>query len=215
MIGSWRDNPLVRVLGSAASWFLYTMSFTLLLNSAFGVMLLGGSCASGGPYEIAVECPPEVALFAPLSIFAGLASVALGAFLAQGFGTPLTTWSWPVLFCGLGALFLLEFFVTGDPTGLILGLMFEIMGLVPLVFELRGSPQRVFLGQRSAGGEPFLEGDRARRTMLSPMVPNPDGAVAPTAGSWAASLGILVVSVAGGYLAAQSLFAAVANSGAR
>jgi len=213
MIGQWRDNPLVRVLGSAASWFLYTMSFTLLLNSVFGVMVLGGACASGGAYEIAVECPPEVAVFAPLSIFAGLASVALGAFLAQGFGTPLTTWSWPILFCGLGAAFLLEFFLTGDPVGLIIGVMFEIMGLVPLVLELRGSPQRTLLGQRTAGGAQFFEGDRARRSLLSPNTPNPEGAVVPTAGNWAASLGILGVSVVGGYFAAESLFAAVAASG--
>ena len=30
MTGSWRDSPLVRIVGSAASWFLFSLSFTLL-----------------------------------------------------------------------------------------------------------------------------------------------------------------------------------------
>ncbi|MBX3100476.1 MAG: hypothetical protein KF761_12970 [Salinibacterium sp.] len=206
-----RLSPLLRVLGSAASWFLFALSFTLLFHVTFSVMALGGSCASGGPYEIAVECPDSVAVFAPLSIFGGLIAVGINAFFARGFGTPLTTWAWPILFCGLGGAFLAAFFGTGDPVGLILGVMFELMGLIPLVIEFRGSPQRVFLGQRAATGDQYFEGDRARRTMLSPNSPNPEGALPPTLGGWLAVLVITIGFAVLGYWVAGVWFAAVAG----
>lgn len=196
----------MRIVGSAASWFLFALCFTLLFQVSSTVMGLGGFCANGGPYVIAVECPANVAAFAPLSIFGGLAAVAISAFFAQGFGTPLVTWAWPTLFCGLGLAFLGEFFSTGDPVGLVIGAMFEIMGVVPLVLELRGSPQRVFLGQFTATGMQFYEGDKARTSMLSRKEPNPEGAVQPTAANWAMSLGITVVFVALGILAGRALF---------
>ncbi len=212
MTGSWRDKPLVRVLGSAASWFLFALCFTLLTYSVFAVMLLGGSCASGGAYEIAVECPDSVVIFTPLSIFGGLAAVGIGIALAQGFGTPVTTWGWPILFCGLGALFLAAFFIAGDIVGLIIGVMFEVMGLIPLILELRGNPQRVFLGQTNAAGVQFLEGERARPTMMSRTQPNPEDAVAPTALNWLASLGITVLMSFAGYQLAVLMLVATVNA---
>ncbi len=183
---------------------------TLLQLSTFAVMSVGGSCASGGPYQIAVPCPDSVAAFAPLSVFGGLIAVGIAIYLAQGFGMPLAVWSWTILFCGLGTLFLIEFFATGDPVGLILGIMFEIMGLVPLVIELRGSGQRVFVGQVSAAGRQFYEGDRARSTLMSRRSPNPEGAVRPTALNWIASIGIAMVCAAGGYLTAVAWFGTLA-----
>lgn len=192
--------------GAAASWFLFSLSFSLLIQSSFVVMQLGGSCASGGPYEIAVECPDSVVAFTPLSIYGGLLAVGISIFLARGFGTPLTTWAWPVLFIGLGGAFLLAFIFAGDVTGLIIGGVFIIMGLVPLVLELRGSPQRVFLGQRDARGVQFNEGPRARRSLLSPTAPNPEGAVQPTFGHWALALAITIVSIGLGWTLALAWF---------
>ena len=209
---SWRDSALVRVGASAASWFLFALSFTLLFQVSFTVMALGGSCASGGPYEIAVECPEGVAAFAPLSIFLGLFAVGINAFFARGFGTPLTTWAWPILFCGLGAAFLYAFFASGDAVGLIIGVMFEVMGAVPLLLELRASPQRVLLGQRSATGEQFFEGDRAQRSLLSPYTPNPEGAIRPGAGQWLLALVVTAVFAFLGYWLGGLWFAAVAAS---
>ena len=110
---NWRDSPLVRIAGSAVSWFVFALSFTLLFQVSTSVLALGGYCASGGAYEIAVQCPDAVSFFAPLSIFMGLAGVFLGVYLSQGFGTPLQTWAWPILFCGLGGAFLFGFFVAG------------------------------------------------------------------------------------------------------
>jgi hypothetical protein len=183
---------------------------TLLQLSTFAVMSVGGSCASGGPYQIAVPCPDSVAAFAPLSVFGGLIAVGLSIYLAQGFGMPLTVWAWTILFCALGALFLAAFFATGDIVGLLLGIMFEIMGLVPLVIELRASPQRVFVGQFTASGQQFYEGTRARTTMLSRRSTNPEGSARPTALNWIASIGIAAVCGVGGYYAAIAWFGTLA-----
>lgn len=201
----WRSAPLTRVVGSAASWFLFSLSFSLLFRVSTAVMSLGGSCASGGPYEIAVECPDNVAIFAPLSIFGGLIAVGISAFLAQGFGTPLTTWAWPVLFVGLGLAFLFSL----DVVGLVIGVFFVIMGLVPIVLELRGSPQRVFLGQFAANGQQFYEGENARRSLMSPTTPNPQDAVRPTSANWVLAIGIVVIFAFLGYWVAGIWFTAV------
>jgi hypothetical protein len=187
MTATWRDSALVRIAGSAAAWFLFALCFSLLLQVSLVVMSLGGSCASGGPYDIAVECPDN-------------------AWFARGFGTPLTTWAWPILFVGLGGAFLLAFIFGQDIVGLIIGAMFIIMGLVPLVLELRGSPQRVFVGQFSASGKQFYEGESARRALMSPTEPNPEGSVAPTFFDWALALAITVGAVALGYLTAVAWF---------
>lgn len=200
---SWRDRPYLRVLGSAASWFLFALFFTLLYLSSSVVLGLGGFCASGGPYEIRVECPDAVVLFTPLSIFGGLFAVVVSVALAQGFGTPLYTWAWPILFGGLGIAFLLS----ADVTGYIIGGMFIIMGAVPLVLEFRGSIQRIFLGINNAAGVRFSEPDTARKSMMSPGDVNPDGAVPPTGLNWAASLGILVVFGLAGIFIARLWFA--------
>lgn len=199
---SWRNAPIVRVLGSALSWFLFGLSFTMLFQVSFTVMSLGGSCASGGPYEIAVECPAEVVAFAPLSIFGGVISVAIAIFFARGFGTPLLSLAWPILFIGLGAAFLL----TMDVVGLVIGVLFVLMGLAPLVIELRGSVQRVLIGQRAADGTQFYEGEGARRSFMSMSKPNPEGAVRPNAGHWALALGVSIVSGGLGYLAATAWY---------
>ena len=96
------NGPAARMLGSAVSWLLFSISFTLLYQVSAVVMGLGGFCASGGPYVIETQCPDAVVIFAPLSIFGGLIAAAIGLFFARGFGTPLVIWAWPILFVGLG-----------------------------------------------------------------------------------------------------------------
>ena len=204
-------SPLWRVLGSIVSWLLFSVSFTLLYMGSATVMGLGGFCASGGPYVIQTECPDAVVAYVPLSIFGGLAAAAIGAVFAQGFGTPLVSWAWPILFCGLGAAFLIASTAPGGITFLIIGIMFVIMGLVPLVLEFRASPQRVFLGSTTASDVRFVESGRARYspTQLTHWGARESGeAVAPSAGDWALSLGILVASVGLGIYLAMLLWAA-------
>lgn len=199
----------MRILGSGGAWFVFSLNFSLLFQVSLVVMSLGGSCASGGPYEVAVECPEGVVAFAPLSIFGGLLAVGIALVLAQGFGMPLHVWAWPILFVGLGGAFLLAFIFGQDLTGLIIGVMFIAMGFAPLVLELRGGAQRTFLGQRSASGVQFLEGARARRSLMTTTDPNPEGAVAPTGLDWLLGLGVPVLAVVLGYFTALAWFASL------
>jgi hypothetical protein len=192
--------------GSALSWFLFALNMSLLFFVSFTVMSLGGFCASGGPYVIEVECPENVAAFAPLSVFGGLFAVAISLLLAQGFGFPLIVWAWPILFGSLGGVFLVSFFAVGDLTGLVIGALFLVMALAPLVLELRASPQRTILGTVDANGARFQEGDRARRSMMSTGEPNPEGAVRPTSLHWATSLVLAIVPAWAGYFLARLWF---------
>jgi hypothetical protein len=182
----WRNSAAVRVIASALSWFLFALGFTVLLNAVFGVMAIGGNCASGGPYVIAHECPDNTA-FAPLGILGGVLAVGISIYLAQGFGTPLVTWAWPILFGVLGGLFV----SSGELVGFIIGGLFLIMAVIPLIIEVRASPQRVFVGQFSASGNQFFEGDRARKSFSSSS-PISDGQ-RPTALNWLASLAIALL----------------------
>jgi hypothetical protein len=205
-------SPLWRVLGSVVSWLLYSLCFTLLYMGSATVMGLGGFCASGGPYVIQTECPDAVVAFVPLSIFGGLAAVAIGALFAQGFGTPLLAWAWPILFVGLGAAFLISSAQPGAITFLIVGIMFVAMGVVPLVLEFRVSPQRVFLGSTNAADVRFIESAKARWSPTSAAhfgATDSGEPVMPTAGDWALSLGILVASAGLGIYLAMLMWAAV------
>jgi hypothetical protein len=206
---AWARNPLGRVLGSFASWFLFSLCMSLLVQGMFGLMAVGGSCADGGPYVSAQPCPDAVALFMPLSVFGGLASVALALAFSNGFGVSLLDLAWPILFCGLGGGFLFAFAATGDPTGLIIGVLFEAMGLVPLVLALRASAQRVFLGAVNARGERFYEGETVRFSLVGVKYSTGDSTVPPTFGDWSASLLVWVLAMALGYYAAVAAYAAV------
>jgi hypothetical protein len=204
-------SPLWKYLGSAASWLLFAFCFSLLAGGASIVMGLGGFCASGGAYVIQTTCPDVVTWSAPLSIFGGLIAVGIGVIVAQGFGTPLVSWAWPILFIGLGLAFAGAGIVSGID-GIVfdlLALMFIVMGGVPLVLELRADPQGFFLGTTNADGAPFLTRETGRRSLYrftgaAERLPDQDAAVTATARDWALSLGILIVFAGlGVYLAAQ------------
>jgi hypothetical protein len=225
-------SPLWRYFGSAASWLLFTFCFTLLAGGATIVMGLGGFCASGGAYVIQTQCPDIVTWSAPLSIFGGLIAVAIGVLLASGFGTPLVSWAWPILFIGLGLAFAGSGIVSGVD-GIVfdlLAVMFILMGGVPLVIELRADPQGFFLGTTNADGTKFVTRDTGHRSLyrfaqadernqpypgLQAAEPDaaggdsaPAGPIAPTARDWALSLGILLVFGGVGVYLALQIFAA-------
>ncbi|MEO8625387.1 MAG: SHOCT domain-containing protein [Candidatus Limnocylindrales bacterium] len=113
---------------------------TLVFLSMRAVMDVGGFCAEGGPYEIQTHCPEGTALLLPLAIFAGLGSAALMGWKGQSLGGPfgsLVALAWPALFISLGWNFL-EYGLWADSSGivwgwLIPGIVFEIMGIVPLI----------------------------------------------------------------------------------
>lgn len=160
----WRQRWPARPAGSAASWFFVTLGAGLLFTVTGRVMAVGGSCASGGPYEIAVPCPDGVELLIPLALLsAGLGVVAMVLF-SPDFGVSLFGFGWLLLFGGLGTFFLQAFFVHGDPIGLIVGGVFALMGVVPLVYLLVNAPRAVFLGRVDARGRLYTpEGTRPPR----------------------------------------------------
>lgn len=132
--------PLIfRYLAMVVSWAGFTMAFTLLYLSMRAVIGVGGFCAEGGPYVIETHCPGNVEVFLPASIYVGLAAVALNLFVARGLGASLALFAWPTLFIGLSV----NFFESGlNPeamgvTGIGLGVMFFVMGAIPLVAWLR------------------------------------------------------------------------------
>ena len=198
---SWRAHPAVRVAGAAIGWFGLAACLTLLFNVALVVMALGGACANGGAYEIAVECPENVAAFAPLSIWGGLISVGVWLFFSGGFGTPLPGWAWFGLFGGLSVPFALA----GGTEGWLVAGVFFIMGIVPIGLELRANAARAFLGTRDVNGQTFSFGDNSRRALLSYAAPL-DGTVAPNASNWLLGLGVPIAAVALGILAGNAAF---------
>ena len=204
------NGPVARVAGSAVSWLLFAVCFTLLHRVSALVMGLGGSCASGGPYVIETPCPESVVVFAPLSIFGGLAAVVVALFFARGFGTPLVIWAWPILFVGLGVDFLLASFMPGAGANLVVAIVFIGMGLGPLFFVLRVGAARLLIGTTNAHDRPFRDGRGPTLIIFSGDRAGGDDAVRATAGDWVTALGISLPMIMLGVWLAQLLFGAAA-----
>lgn len=202
---SWLSTPGARIAASAVSWFGFSLFFSLLYQVALTVIGLGGFCASGGPFEIAVECPEAVVAFAPTSIVGGLICVGVGAFLSNGFGAQLPTWAWAILFVGLSV----PFAIGGGVSNWFVCALFVVMGATPLILELGANAARVFLGTRAATGEAFAFAHADRRSIFSTTAP-PEGSLRPTAAHVLAGIGVPLVSAALGVWLAITWFAAVA-----
>jgi hypothetical protein len=199
-------GPVWRGIGAPGSWLLFAFFFSLLYQSAAVVSGLGGFCASGGPYVIQTECPTGVIVWTPLSIFGGLIAVGISAFLAQGFAMPLLVWAWPILFVGLGLMFIFA----GGIVGWIIGIMFLIMGAVPLVFEFRAGPKRVFLGKTNILDQRFSDREGAPRTLYAFARADPGAVVEPTPADWGLALGLTVPFAALGVWLGVQVFLATA-----
>lgn len=207
---TWRDTAATRVLGSLFSWFALALALTLLFLAVSALADLGGFCARGGPYVIAVECSDAIVAFTPTSILGGLATVFLGAALAQGFGVSVLLFGWPALFVSLAVVFLQSFFASGDLTGLFVGLLFVAMGLAPLVVALPAAPQRLLLGRVDAQGRAFSEARPARAAVLPLQPPAEPGVNPPSIGDWALSVGVAISGLVLGLWLGMVWFAAVA-----
>jgi hypothetical protein len=207
------NRPLARVLGSAVSWLLFTVSFTLLYQVSAVVMGLGGFCASGGPYVIETQCPDAVIVFAPLSVFGGLTAAAIGLFIARGFGTPLVIWAWPILFIGLGIDFLLAAMVPGGLANLIVGIVFVAMGIAPLLLVFRVGAARLLIGTTDAHDRPFLEGRGPTPIFALGGRADDDEAASPTASDWVRAIAVSVPAIVLGCWLGLIIFRAAAQAG--
>jgi hypothetical protein len=121
-----------------------TAALTIMFFAMRAVMDIGGSCASGNtPYQIARPCPDGVGGLMTGSILLGL--VFLAVYGISAIGPNLTLLAWPALFLSLGWNFL-EYGVnppdgsTGVVWGwLICGVVFALMGGLPLVFGIKAA----------------------------------------------------------------------------
>ena len=150
-------------IGFAGIAFCITLLFLVMR----AVLAVGGFCAEGGPYAIRTHCPAGVPWMTPLAIFGGLISVGLArGFAWERFGG-LVLLAWPALFLSLGW----NFFALGfgliakagiQPVGILLGIMFWLLGGGPLLLILpdlvggRGHKGRSPASSRAqaAGGAP-------------------------------------------------------------
>ena len=210
-------GPGWRIFGSALSWGLFALCFALLFNGASLVLGLGGFCASGGPYEIEVECPAEVVATVPASIFGGFGAAASALVFARGFGAPLLAWAWPILFTGLGVAFAIAVFTVdgGQVTNALVGAMFFAFGIIPFVMSLRAAPRVLFLGWTRADDRPFtIDEDAIRQPIVKlPATTMPATAsgdpVPPRPGDWLLGLGVPIAAAALGWWAATAILGAI------
>jgi hypothetical protein len=205
------DTPLGRLAGAVLSWAVFAYAFLGIYQVGAIVMGLGGSCASGGPFQIEAECPESVIWFAPGGMFGLFLALGL-SFLARGFGVALVAWGWPILFIGLGIEFLAGMTSgQGIAVNIVCGLLFVIMGAGPVWFVLTNKILvPTLVGSRSITGERFAYDGKARRYFgLKPT--EGDAETTPTAGDWAISLGVWVASVGLGAWLSLLTFAALAG----
>jgi hypothetical protein len=138
---SGSDPRLTDAIGLALAVAAMAACVTLVFLGMRAVMDVGGACADGGPYVSAQPCPDGVAAAMFLGIFGLFGSGALVWRYGSRIGEPfesLPFLAWPALFCSLGWNFL-EYGLFAPPEGagiiwswLIPGILFELMGLVPL-----------------------------------------------------------------------------------
>ncbi|GHF22068.1 hypothetical protein [Pseudolysinimonas yzui] len=212
--GSGRfDAPGWRFAGAIVSWAMFAFFFLGLYQAAAVVIGLGGYCASGGPYVIETECPEAVIVFAPIGIFGMFAAAGVALFFARGFGVSLVAWAWPILFVGLGIQFILGAVGgVGIISNIVVGVMFIVMGLVPVWFVISSKALTpTLVGSVNVVGARFAYEGKARRYFgLTPT--EAEEVTAPTPTDWAIALGLWVLSVALGSWLSVTAFNALATS---
>ncbi|MDZ5621801.1 hypothetical protein SFC88_13225 [Nocardioides sp. HM23] len=123
-------TPYVKLLVTYACVVVMGMALTWAFLSMRAVAGVGGSCGSGGAYEISTPCPDGSWLIA-LGIPLLLVSMFLGSGVGMSIGAPATLLPmWALLFTSLGWNFLEFGFADGvEVAFLVCGVVFWAMAL--------------------------------------------------------------------------------------
>jgi hypothetical protein len=145
-------GSLIGAAGVACALTVVSLGMRSVLN-------VGGTCASGNsPYVIRQQCPTGVAWLLPVAIWAGLGFLLLFYLCAPQGGKRCAVLAWPGLFLSLGWNFL-QYGLPIDGHSLqagwlVPGILFILMGIVPLIFvapgllrALRGVPSEPAFSQ--------------------------------------------------------------------
>ena len=135
------------IAGYLAGITLGTACLTLVFLGMRSVMEIGGACAEGGPYVAVQPCPDGAALALIGGVFGLFAAAGLMIWFGSRLGAGyvfLVFLGWPALFISLGFNFLQ--FGLNPPGGesavewgfVVPGVMFWLMGGLPLVFGILG-----------------------------------------------------------------------------
>jgi len=116
-----------------------TACLAVIFLSMRSVMDIGGSCGSGGPYEIAHPCPGHVAALMPAAIWGGLIFTGLYVWVCARLEVPsFVSLLWPALFLSLAYNFF-DYGVRGGGAAsgwIVCGVVFAVMGVVPLLWAV-------------------------------------------------------------------------------
>jgi len=151
-----RENARIQSMNDGSGWKGRALFYLTIFGVAFcitclycgmrGVMPLGGMVAAGGPYVIAHPAPSWVWVM-PLSVITGIICFFLNLFSYDENDINLMPLAWPGLFLSLGWNFL-EFAFTPPGGGmawswLICGVMFVLMGGLPLLLAFRAAREKI------------------------------------------------------------------------
>ena len=138
--GAFMFQGLIQLL----SLFGFVFCLTCLYLGMRGVMRLGGMVASGGPYAIAHPAPGWTWII-PVSILVSLIFIGLNIYASTRVGgLIILALAWPATFLSLGWNFLEFAFKSTKGQGLVwgwlvCGVVFVIMGGLPLVYVIQGA----------------------------------------------------------------------------
>jgi hypothetical protein len=162
----YRVLTVVALLGYAASTWLFCTKLTTLLDT--------GTCASGGPYVSARECPEGTGtdvLLLSLSIVGFFVATGIAGLRGRkpgggglGFGG-MVLLGWVVFFTVSGAVALVHALtsdVIGDDGklgGIIVGATFLLLGVPPLLFALPSAIRDAFRSRDASATGPVTYAD--------------------------------------------------------
>jgi hypothetical protein len=139
--GTTRRSPVVLGL-LVVSVLVLAVTLVWTFLGMRSVMDVGGSCAEGGPYEIATPCPNGAVLLS-VAIPVMILSAMLGSAMALLVRAPnLLLPMWAALFGSLGWNFLEYGFTTDDGLvwgWIVCGVVFELMALPAVGMIVAGS----------------------------------------------------------------------------